>query len=207
MVKPVTAIKKKRWVQIVAPQEFGGNFVGETYLAEPQEGVGRNMSVSLMSLTGDPGQQSIHIDFKITGVQNNTLVTEVMGFNIINSAVRKMMRRGKEKVEDSFVVVTKDNKNVRVKPILVTKNRAKGGVLADVQKQLRNNVLKMTAELTYTDFVNSLIAHQFQKKLQEALKKVYPLSICEIRWMSIEPEGVPVKETAVIIREKEPEHD
>ncbi|MBI4016490.1 MAG: hypothetical protein HY363_02240 [Candidatus Aenigmarchaeota archaeon] len=207
MAKPVAAIKKKRWITVAAPQEFGGGVIGETYLAEAQEGVGRTLSVSLMTLTGDPGQQSVHIDFKIVSVQNNSLMTEVTGFNIISSAVRKMMRRGKEKVEDSFIVCTQDKKNVRVKPILVTKNRAKGGVLVDLQKRLRNTVLKMTAELNYTDFVNNLVSHHFQKQLQDSLKKLYPVSVCEIRWMSVEPTGVPIKETAIASRlsdEEEP---
>lgn len=95
------------------------------------------------------------------------------------------------------MVSTQDKKNVRVKPILVTKNRAKGGVLVDLQKRLRNTVLKMTAGLNYTDFVSSLVAHNFQKQLQDALKKLYPVGVCEIRWMSVEPTGVPIKETVV----------
>ncbi len=196
MVKAASlTIKKKYWFPILAPQELGGERIGESYLSDPQEGVGRTVSASILTVTGDPSKQSLHIDFKITGVDKNTLRTEVTGFNIITSAARKMMRRGKEKIEDSFVVSTKDKKHVRVKPILITKNKTTGAVLQNLRHHLRAHVIKLVGDLTYVEFVNSLIAHRVQKQLQDILRKVYPLTVCEIRWMGIEPEGVPIKES------------
>ncbi len=203
MVKAAVQIKKKRWVPVFASDEFGKAFIGEIFVVEPQDAVGRNLSVSLLSLTGDPSVQSVHVDFRISGVDGSNLTTQVIGYNIITSAVRKMMRRGKNKIEDSFVVITKDSKNVRVKPILVTKGRTKGVVLVNLQKQMRNSVIKMTRELAYSELVNSLVGHKFQRQIQDALRKTYPLSVCEIRWMSLEPEGVPIKEVEVPVAVEE----
>lgn len=195
MVKAASlTIKKKYWFPILAPQELGEEKIGESYLGDPQEGVGRTLSVSVLTVTGDPSKQSLHLTFKITSVDKNTLRTEVTGFNIITSAARKMMRRGKEKIDDSFVVSTKDNKHVRVKPVMITKNKATSAILQNLRRHIRAHTVKLVSELTYAEFVNSLIAHRVQKQLQDVLRKVYPLTVCEIRWMGIEPEGVPIKE-------------
>ena len=196
MVKAASlTIKKKYWFPIVAPQELGGEKIGESYLGDPQEGVGRTLSVSVLTVTGDPSKQSLHLDFKITSVDKNMLRTEVTGFNIITSAARKMMRRGKEKIEDSFVVNTKDNQHVRVKPILITKNKTTSAVLQNLRHHMRAHIIKLVGDLTYLEFVNNLITHRVQKQLQDILRKVYPLTVCEIRWMGTEPEGVPIKES------------
>ena len=48
-----------------------------------------------------------------------------------------------------------------------------------------------------------MVSHTLQKQLSDSLRKTYPLNICEIRWATIEGEGIPpaVIEDAVVKKE------
>lgn len=174
-------VKKKQWVPIVAPALFNNVLVGETYVEVPQSAVGTTLDVSVMVLTGEPQKQNVSVTLKITGLQQNQLVTEIAGYRLSTAAGRKMMRRNREKIEDSFLVQTKDGKVARIKPVLVTRNKTQGGVLADLRRQSRIFVAKRASELTFAELVKELVTHKFQRDLSGALKKTYPVQFCDVR--------------------------
>ena len=43
--------KKKKWVQILASREFNNQEMGETYVDEAENCIGRSMELNLMMLT------------------------------------------------------------------------------------------------------------------------------------------------------------
>lgn len=180
-----TIIKKKRWIPVQASADLGSQKIGELHLEEPAQGIGRTLDISLMTITGDPSRQSTHLDFKITKQENNTLQTEITGYHIITAAVRKMMHRERTKIEDSFVIATKDKTKHRIKPIIIAKGQITGGVKAHIQRDLRSHIIRITAEKTYNELIKDLISHQFQKQLQQTLRKIYPLSTCEIKSLKL----------------------
>jgi len=36
-------------------------------------------------------------------------------------------------------------------------------------------------KMTFSDFIRDVVSRKFQKRLQDLLKKIHPLSVCEIR--------------------------
>ena len=60
-----TTIKKKIWVQLVAPQSFNSQLIGEIPTTETKKLIGRVVTVNLMSLTGDMKKQNTNIKFLI----------------------------------------------------------------------------------------------------------------------------------------------
>ena len=184
--KGALLIKKKLWTPIMAPAIFDNKPIGEIYLEDAQTAIGRKITVSMMILTGDPQRQNVLVSFKIIKAENNQLQTEIIGFAITPVAVRKMMRRGRERISDSFVVKTKDGIALRIKPVLITRGRAKGGVTVYVRKHLRVNILRAVTASNYIDFIQDLISHKFQSELRQKLSKIYPLQICELRDVKIE---------------------
>jgi len=184
--KAAVLVKKKVWLPIIAPALFNNQPIGEIYVEEQSQAVGRHVTVSLMTLTGDPQRQNVHISFSITKAENNQLHTKTIGYTIIPPAVRKMMRRGRDRIDDSFATKCQDGIAVRVKPVLITRGRAKGSVLASLRKQLRGNVVRALAKLTFNDLLKELVAHKLQRELQDSLRKIYPLQVCELRDVHIE---------------------
>ncbi len=180
-------IKKKRWIAIHAPKLFNEQIIGESYVGEPQELVGRHVSVSLMVLTGDPQKQSVNVGFKITGAKDNAVTTELIGYLVLPSAAKKLMRRARSKIDDSFIVETSDKKYVRVKPLIITRGRTSNSVLASMLKLERAFIAKTISKMDFESFVKEVIQKKLQHGLNQLLRRLYPVGACEIRQIEFIP--------------------
>src|SRR3972149_318717 len=175
-------IVKKRWVTIFAPKMFNEQPIGESYLADPEKAVGRNVEVSMMTLTGEPQKQSINLMFKINRREGEKLFTELIGYTISPSAIRKMGRGGKERIEESVLVRTADGKTMRIKPMLTTRGRTKGGVLASIRKTIRSVLPAITSKMTLEELFMNIINYKIQRAIAESVRKTYPVANSDIKW-------------------------
>ncbi len=180
-------VKKKKWVLIQAPKLFNEQVIGESFVEEAQMLVGRHVSVSLMVLTGDPQKQAVNVSFKITGVKNNVVTTELVGYQLLPSAAKKLMRRARSKIDDSFIVETADKKYIRVKPMIITRGRTTHSVLATMLKLERAYISKMISKMDFEGFVRDVVSKKLQHGLSQLLKRLYPVGVCEIRQMEFIP--------------------
>ena len=190
MPKPTAAavvIKKKKWVPILAPKLFNEQQIGESFVGDAQELVNRHVSVSLMILTNDPQKQSISISFKIIGTKNGVALTELVGYKMLPSAAKKMMRRQREKIDDSFIVESSDKKILRIKPLIITRGRTTGNVMASMRKLQRAYLAKMISQMDAESFIRDIIQKKLQYGLAQLLKRLYPLGACEIRQLEFIP--------------------
>lgn len=193
MVEAIVKSKKK-FYSIITPELFNKQEIGEIPLYEINDAIGRTIEVNLLTLTNDPKRQNTKIHFKITSTDGQRLLTEITGYKIVSNSIRRMMKKRKIRLDDSFVVKTSDNKLVRVKPFLITAGFARSAALAGLFKNLREVLTKEIAKMNYDVLVKELIMHKLQSSLREQLKKTYPLAVCEIRSMEIEEEKKEVKE-------------
>ena len=180
---------KKKWVKIVAPKMFNNEFLGETHVYDAREAIGKPITVNLMTITRNPKKQGINVGFIINGQHDEKLTTEITKFRMMPSVVRRMIRRGKDKIEDSFICTTMDQKKIRVKPFVVTRNKAKGSVKTAIRKMMKQFVLNSVAKTNYEDFVKAIVDSRLQREMNEALSKTLPLSRCEIRWLILLGKG------------------
>lgn len=178
-------IKKKKWVPIIAPKWMDEQFLGETFVEENEQAVGKTITVSLGSLTGDPQRQSVNLKFSITKAETDHLKSELIEYQLTPTAVKRVARKGRKKIEDSFLAKSKDSKAVRVKYILMTKNRGKGSILASLQKKARELLAQEVLKITFEEFMNNIIIYKVQKALSQALKKIYPISAVEMKWVQL----------------------
>ena len=195
--KAKTKIKKKKWFLIVAPKIFREAVLGETTVEEPEQMMGKTIEQSLMNLTGDVKKQNVNIKFIVTQVQNNKGVAEIIGYGLVPSFVKRLVRRRGKKIEMSFSCQTADNKWVRVKPLIITKNLAKGTTCSTIRHLIADTLTKYIKRISYDEMINELISYRLQKTLQDRLKKISPVKVCDIRDMHIEKEGKLMKLVAV----------
>ena len=179
--RDTTEKKKKKWVQILAPKEFKNIEIGETYVENPENSVGKTIQTNLMSITRDPKKQSNNIKFRITEFKNNVLNTEVMNISMQTAQLKRTTRKDKIKIEDSFVVNTKDNKKVRIKPILLTKTLTSNSKLTAIRKSTREIVSKIAEQTSFHQFLNDIISGQLLKAIKNDNRKIYPLASCTIK--------------------------
>ena len=175
--------KKKKWVPIFVNKEFfNGVEIGETYVSEPELCLGKTLSVNLMNLTRDSRKHgNINVKFKILNYTNNQLFAELISLNLQVAQLKRTTRANKDKIEDSFIVKCKDNTQVAVKPIMLTKAEANNSILTALRHATRKFTSEFAKNTSYPQFMNEVISGNLQKEIRNAVKKVYPITSCNLK--------------------------
>ena len=182
----IVKLKKKQWYQIIAPQQFENAVIGETLVADPQLMLGKTLSHNLMNLSNDMKKQNVSIHFKIISIEGDKGRTGIIGYQIVPSSIKRLVRRNSEKMDLSFACETIDKVMVRVKPLVITKADVKGSVAAKVRNSIVQFLIKTIQKMKYNEVMNDLISHKMQSEMRGALNKIYPLKVCEIRYFGLE---------------------
>jgi len=181
MVKEIIKKKKKKWYPILASQEFRQIEIGETITSSPNSLINRTINVNLAQLTKDMKKQNLTITFRINGVKEDKALTEVKKYFINPSSIKRITSRDKNKIIDSFKAKTKDNINIRIKPLLITKSKTKKSVLTSLRKATREILTKEINSKTYSELISSLLDYRMIIQIKNKLKKIYPLSTFQIK--------------------------
>ena len=200
-------VKRKRWVTIVTPASFNSEFVGEIPVTEPKSLIGKSITVNLMNLTRDIKKQNTTLKFTVIDVQGDKASTELRGYNLVPSSVRRLLRRGKERVDLSFICKTSDGKKVRIKPLMIPPVKLKGSVSASLKRVVINYIVPFVAKTTFDNVVRELISGKLQRSLKDELKKVYPIRIVEVSAFYVEYKIKKGKEAVAKISEEPKEEE
>ncbi len=173
--------QKKTWFDIVAPKEFGNYILGQTPALEPQKVIGRKVQVSLMSVLNDPKKQNIQVVFKIKSVRDKNAVTEIVRYSLVSSYVKRIMRKRRDKIDDSFVAESKDKVKIRVKPIMITRAKTQRSKRALVRQTAKDFIIEKLRNQNFVEFINDAVSTKTQREMKEKLKKFYPIAVCEFR--------------------------
>lgn len=173
--------KKKKWFTILASEEFRRAPIGETLSVDGNNLVGRAVKVNLMNLTSNPRNQNINIGFKINEIKGEEAFTNLVSYSVLPAHLKRMVRPARTKIDDSFTCVTKDNINVRIKPLFLTKKIVKSSISISLRHKSRELIIKYIKENNYSDIILNLVNVKFQRELRESLSKVYPLVLCQIK--------------------------
>jgi small subunit ribosomal protein S3Ae len=177
--------KKKRWFDIVAPKEFKGRVMGETVASEPNEVVGRALKVNLMNILDDYKRQGVNIRFKIESVNDNNAVCKTIGYEMLKSHSRRSVRKGADKMDDSFVVESKEGIKFRIRPMIITRHRVSDAVVSEIRRRAKDYITSRLNELNTPEIFESVIYAKMQKDLRYSLMKLCPIGACEIRAIDI----------------------
>jgi len=183
-----TSKVKKKWYQILAPKEFNESLIGETPSFDPRLLIDKVITVNLMNLTRDMKKQNTIMKFKVIGLKENKAMTEPIGYQVVPTFLKRIIRRGRNNLHDSFVCKTSDEKNVRLKPLIITVNKTKGVVINSLMNALRANLTEYVRKITYKELIHELVSHKLQSNLKIPLRKIYPLRSFEIKEMVLETE-------------------
>ncbi len=175
--------KKKKKNYMILAREFDNIEIGETLASDDSLVLGRTIEVSLSDITNDPKTQNIKIKFKIKEVKEGKGYADLQKYFMIPTYIKRVVKPSKEKLEDSFTLITKDNIKIVIKPILLTKGLTQKSVLSKLRYQTRGFLNEYSKKVDYRQFLQDLINHVLQRDLKDVLKKVYPLSVAEIRLM------------------------
>lgn len=165
--------------------------------------------MSMMNIAFDPKRQHINIHFKVTKVVEGKGMAQVTMYEIPTNWFRRMVRRGRKKISDSFVCKTSDGIFAEVKPIIITQGEASNSTATDIMKHCRQLLKEIIHTNTFETVIQDLLDFKVQMYLKDMLRKIYPIRTVEIRVFGLTSE---TKETVdnilrkpVVLKEEEEE--
>lgn len=175
---------KKEWYEILAPEEFGSTVIGETYAGPtPEAAIGRKAFVSAAAITRQAAKQGYLLIFKIYKAENKKLLSKVFEYKMLFSALKKLIKKGRSKIDLSFIVHTKDNKKIRVKPIIQTKFRTSRAIRAEIQANCIDIIKNLASKLESQKLFYNCAFGLLQKEVKGQLNKIFPIALFEFRWV------------------------
>lgn len=196
--KKVSRIRahKKVWYKVIAPKVFGQKELGETYLTAPHVAVGRTLKVNLKDLTGNIKDQNSYAVFRIVKVNGTQLQSVSIGYELMPSYVKKMVRKNADRLDDYFVCMTQDGKKVVIKTLMITHGKTHRSVQAELRKQLAASLQEETSKGEFDFFISNVTSYRVQSGLKKRLNKVYPLKEVALRAVILQENSSVTEDTS-----------
>jgi len=178
---PTTSLKKKKkkWVSIYAPKEFGGGELGECYVVDAQDLKNRKLDVSLSNL-GRGKNSSIKVIFDVHEIIEGKGHTTAVGYYMMSSFARRVVKKGRSKLTSVLRMKTKDNVDVILKVAMSTQSRVPSRISKVLVENLNNSLSDFLKKTSFDKVLDSVIGYQFQKNLKKDLSKIFPVASLEI---------------------------
>lgn len=181
----VKKVKRKFPVEIRAPEYFGNQVLGNSNVSDISSFVGKTIKINLMYLTKNVKNQNVKLKFKIDEVNSGVASTKLVFYEQIQYYLNRFVKVDSTLVEDSFIYLSKDKKEVIVKPFIVTKSRATILKTSSLREVLRDLISKQISKMTAEEFVLAISNNKFQVMFRNELKKVFPLKSFEFKKVEI----------------------
>lgn len=130
--------------------------------------------------------KSMLMEFKVK-IDGEKATSEAIGSKLMPYYLRRMVKKGTNYVEDSFLLECKDNK-LKIKTLLISRRKISRVVRKALKDKAKEELIEYAKDKTTKILFEELLKNQIQKPLSLKLKKVYPLSLCEIRILKVEPD-------------------
>ena len=118
-------------------------------------------------------------------VTENKAVANPKEIRLLPFFIRKTMRKGISYIEDSFSVESKDARGT-IKPFLITRKKVSRKIRDSLRKKTKETIIDYVKEKESEEIFRDILRSILQKRLGAVLKKIYPLSMSEIRIFKIE---------------------
>ncbi|WP_302080350.1 30S ribosomal protein S3ae [Salinibaculum rarum] len=202
--------QEKRWYDVLAPEQFGREELGETPADESEKVLGRTIQTTLGDLRNEASENNTKLTFKINEVASDTAYTEFVKHELTRDYLRSLVRRGSSKVGAYITVLTTDDYRVQIQPVALTTKDADESQEKAIRRQMIDIVEEAAAERTFEDLIDSIVEGRLSSAIYNEAKTIYPLRRVEIQKTTLEahPEEVAAEEeTSVDVDEEDVEVD
>ena len=121
----------------------------------------------------------------ITKIEDKEITTTPKEIKLLSCYLKRMVRKGTDYVEDSFSTPC-DNAQIKIKPFLITRRKVSRAVRKALRKKAKEELINYVKDKNTEEIFNDILKNKLQKQLSLILKKIYPLSLCEIRVLKVE---------------------
>lgn len=173
--------KAKVWYNLLAPEMFNKQLLGETPTDTPDKLVGRITEVTVQDLTGDFSKMHIKLAFRVSQVQGQDALTQFVGHDMTSDYIRRLTRRKRTRTDLTVDVTTKDNWKIRVKPMAITDRRIQSSKQRVIRAIMKKIVVDTAAKQSVGEFVKGIISGDLAKVIALGCKPIHPVSRVEVR--------------------------
>jgi len=173
--------KAKGWYNLIAPEMFNRQAIGETPGEEPGKVMGRITEVTAQDITGDFSKMHIKLHFRVLDVRGNEAHTQFVGHDMTSDYIRRLTRRKRTRMDAVIDITTKDGWTIRMKPMAITDQRIQGSKQRAIRGIMRKVIRDAAARTTVGDLVRTTISGELAKEIAGACKPIHPVSRVEVR--------------------------
>ncbi len=182
-------IKKKNWYRIIAPQSFGQQEIGETFLTDGDSAIGRKVDACLKELTGNIKDQNAYVSFRMVRAEGSVIHTEPIGYFLTASSVKRLIRKNISRLDDYFLIPTKAGESVIVKTIMITRSVVQRSVQKALRVKLKSILQEEFSKNDFNGFLIGLVGGKLRRTALPVLNKITPLKEAAIRVLSLKAVG------------------
>jgi ribosomal protein S3AE len=168
--------------------------------------LGKPAKVNVMTLTGNPKKQNMDAYFKVVDVKEGVGHTKILGIELQHNAARRLARRGRSKIADSFLAKTKTGDLIRVKPIIMTRSRTDNETQRALRSKAKQVIRAFTSKYTVETLINEIVNNRMQRFVKDELTDIFPVRSADIRYLKYEgkfkEEAGEVEEVEYEVRKK-----
>lgn len=135
-------------------------------------------------LTRELKGKNIFLSLKV-GVKDSRAVAIPREISLVSAFLRKLIRKGTNCVEDSFLTECTDAV-IKLKTFLVTRRKVSRVVRKELRNKSREKLISYVKDKEYEEISREILKGSLQRNLSSKLKKIYPLSACEIKYFKVE---------------------
>lgn len=175
--------KAKEWYKVLAPEKYDSRELGEVAASDPKLLVNRIIPVSLSDLTGKFSQSSLYtsLDFRVKEVKGKSAHTELIGHCLSPSYLRTFVRRRRTVLHSVLDVSTRDEKEVRLKLVAVTREKISETQRKNLRRVIEDEVRLASKEHAYYELMDELMYGRLATRVFNKAKDVTPMSRVEFR--------------------------
>ncbi len=173
--------KAKVWYNLLAPEMFNKQLLGETPTDTPDKLIGRVAEVTVQDLTGDFSRMHIKLLFRVNQVQGQDALTQFVGHDMTSDYIRRLTRRKRTRTDLTVDVTTKDGWKMRVKPMAITDRRIQSSKQRVIRAIMTKTIADTAAKQSVGEFVKGIISGDLAKAIALGCKPIHPVSRVEVR--------------------------
>jgi small subunit ribosomal protein S3Ae len=183
--KGIDKWKAKKWFSVRAPKAFNDALVGEMPANDEKAAVGRNVIVSLDTLTHNSSHSYTNVMLKVTEVKGDSAQTKLAKMELVPSYIRSFVRRYRSVSSAVIPVTTKDGVAAVVKLIVITRARSNHTKIIGLRKEMVVFTLNFFKETEMDAAIGAILEGKFQAELGSKLNHITDLNKVEVRKLEI----------------------
>jgi len=173
--------KSKEWFTIIAPKIFEERELGRTMVSDPQQLIGRRISLNLLELTNNFNKFYMKFTFRVARLEGNKAFTEFDSSECLQDYISRMVLRRVRRIDTVQDLKTKDGVAIRVKGLGIISRRVKSSIQKTIRSSMKDMIKNFVENSTFNELIESILGDELKNYILKEARRIYPVRNFEVR--------------------------